>query len=291
MSCGLRREIELRVWNLKCSIHAIMKIRGTESQAESRKWLTHFSLRTMTALYVSRRSAISMTERERGLLTKSIQQFQLGEESRGRRLLERARKFGQSVSDPLFADAVALFIKEEQQHSKYLEAFLESQSIPRLSRQWVDTIFRKLRGLAGLELSLTVLVTAEIIAVPYYRALRSATQSPTLKIICTRILEDEAKHLEFQASMLARVSRGRTRILRRVLSGLHRLFLLGTILVVWKEHRSAFELGGCDFRRFKQETLQEFSAWSRSRRTWAPRAANRTTAENVHTSPCRSSPI
>jgi hypothetical protein len=122
-----------------------------------------------------------------------------------------------------------------------------------------------LRGLAGLELSLTVLVTAELIAVPYYRALRGATGSPILKLICTRILEDEASHLKFQASMLARAVSARPATLRRTLRELHRLFLLGTILVVWAEHRAVFEAAGYRFRRFKDETLLEFSDWNSAR--------------------------
>ena len=226
----------------------------------------------MTALYVSRRTTAPLTEAERRCCAKSIQQFQLGEGSRGQRLLDRARKFGRRANDPLFADATALFIKEEQQHSLYLDAFLESQGIPRLSRHWVDSVFRKLRGLAGLEMLLTVLVTAEIIAVAYYQALRSATQSAALKIICTRILEDEIKHLEFQASMLARMSYDRSRAIQRILSSIHRLFLIGTIAVVWKEHRSVFKIGGYNFHRFREETLREFSEWSRARQTWIPPA-------------------
>jgi hypothetical protein len=266
-----RLEINLKLWNVTCPFGRTMTIRGAESSAESRKWLTRFSLRTMTAPHVSRCAAIQLTDRERSLLTKSIQQFQLGEGSRGQRLLKRAQKYGRAMNDPHFADAVALFIKEEQQHSAYLAAFMESQCIPRVSRHWVDTIFRQLRGLAGLELSLTVLVTAEIIAVPYYRALRNATKSPTLKIICTRILEDETKHLEFQASMLARIAANRPPLLHRILTNLHGLFLLGTIVVVWREHRSALELGGYDFGRFKSETLRKFSDWSYSRRSWKSR--------------------
>jgi hypothetical protein len=129
----------------------------------------------MTALHVSRNAAIQLTEKERRTITPSIQQFQLGEASKGQRLFERGQKYGRAVNDPLFAGALDIFIKEEQQHSRYLAAFMESQSIPRVDKHWVDTVFRKLRGLAGLELSLTVLVTAEIVAVPYYRALRSAT--------------------------------------------------------------------------------------------------------------------
>ncbi len=219
----------------------------------------------MTALHVSSNSAMQLTDRERCAIASSIQQFQLGEGSRGQRLLERGQKFGRLANDPLFACTLEIFIREEQQHSRYLAAFMQSQSIPLANRHWVDSVFRKLRGLAGLELSLTVLVTAEIIAVPYYRALRAATGSPILKMICTRILEDEASHLKFQASMLSRVAGGRLGVIRRALGQLHRLFLLGTIFVVWIEHRRVFEAAGHTFRRFKNESLIEFSSWNKLR--------------------------
>jgi rubrerythrin len=219
----------------------------------------------MTALHVSPNKAIQLTEKECRTITPSIQQFQLGEGSRGQRLLERGQKFGRAVNDPLFGDALDRFIKEEQQHSRYLAAFMESQSIPLVEKHWVDTVFRKLRGLAGLELSLSVLVTAELIAVPYYRALRGATGSPILKMICTRILEDESCHLKFQASMLARTASTRPALFQSALSELHRLFLLGTILVVWIEHRAVIQGAGYDFQRFKSETLREFSDWIATR--------------------------
>jgi hypothetical protein len=235
----------------------------------------HFSLRSMTALHVSRNAAVQLTAKELASLTKSIQQFQLGEGSRGQRLLERGQKYAQAVNDPLFVGALDLFIKEEQQHSRYLAAFMESQHIPLVPRHWVDSIFRKLRGLAGLELSIAVLVTAELIAVPYYRALCGATGSPILKLICTRILEDEANHLKYQSSIFARIVSERPSFCQRVLSGLHRLFLLGTLLVVWVEHRAVFEAGGYDFRRFKNETLSEFFDWSNSQRISAERATVR----------------
>lgn len=242
-----------------------MPVSDSGHGAESQKWFAHFSLRSMTALHVSRCAARQLTERERRIITPSIQQFQLGEGSRGQRLLERGQRFGRTVSDPLFAGALELFIREEQQHSRYLASFMESQRIPRLPRHWVDSIFRVLRGLAGLELSLTVLVTAEIIAVPYYRALRAATGSPILKTICTRILDDEANHLKYQASMLARVAASRPAGVRRALPQLHRLFLFGTSLVVWQDHKPVFEAGDYDFQRFQRETLAQFSAWSLSR--------------------------
>lgn len=244
-------------------------ITQADHRAESKKWITHFTLRRMTALYVSPMAAAQLTGKETATLTKSIQQFQLGEGSRGERLLDRGKKYAQSVDDPFFASALSLFIKEEQQHSRYLEAFMQSQGIPTVGHHWVDTVFRKLRGSAGLELSLTVLVTAEFIAVPYYRALRDATGSPILKTICRRILEDEAAHLRYQASMHARVTSKRRRLFQRVLGGLHRFFLLGTILLVWAEHHGVFEAAGYDFHHFKEETLSEFVAWENSSRAFA----------------------
>lgn len=241
--------------------------------AESRRWLTRFSLRSMTALHVSRISAPLLTPNEIATIKKSIQQFQLGEASRGQRLLTMGQEYSLDTDDPYFAQALELFIAEEQQHSRYLANFMESQGIPLLSKHWVDTAFRKLRGLAGLELSLTVLVTAEIIALPYYRALRNATGSHTLKLICGRILEDEAAHLKYQSSMLARIAIGRTAVGRRILTCLHKLFLQGTLLIVWIEHRSVLEAGGYNFGKFRDETLQEFGEWGISRRTFNFQAA------------------
>jgi hypothetical protein len=248
-----------------------MTIQKSGDVAESRRWFTHFSLRSMTALHVSSFPALQLTESERRTIAPSIQQFQLGEASRGRRLLERGQKYGRAVNDSLFAGALDLFIKEEQQHSRCLAAFMESEGIPLLPRHWVDSTFRLLRGLASLELSLTVLVTAEIIAVPYYRALRAATSSSVLKMICTRILDDEASHLKYQASVLARVAGTRGRARQRIVTELHKLLLIGTLPVVWKGHRAVFEAAGYDFSRFQKETLSEFSDWSLARCTWTAR--------------------
>jgi hypothetical protein len=213
-----------------------------------------------------------LTLEEIAAVKKSIQQFQLGEGSRGVRLLERAQKYAELVDDPFFVPALDLFIKEEQQHSRYLADFLRSQGIPLLPKHWMDSVFRGLRGLAGLELSLTVLVTAELIAIPYYRALRDATGSHTLKLICTRILEDEIAHLKFQASMLTRVASGRSYVWQGVLTALHQIFLLVTIIVVWSGHRAVFRASGYDLRRFKSETFREFHEWDLSRRPLSVRA-------------------
>ena len=61
-------------------INSIMTAHKSGDTAESRKWFTHFSLRSMTALHVSSFPALQLTESERRTITPSIQQFQLGKD-------------------------------------------------------------------------------------------------------------------------------------------------------------------------------------------------------------------
>ena len=200
----------------------------------------------------------TLSSQESRSIQSSIQQFQLGEGARGSRLLKRGQEFANATADPHFVEALALFVKEEQRHSAYLLRFMQREGIPASSQHWVDTIFRRLRVLGGLELALRVLVSAEIIAIPYYRALGAATQSPLLQAICARILQDEAAHLRFQASMLWRLSTGRPRTADRIVSAIHRLFLFVTCQVVWLEHRRVFRAAGYALGGFLAETRWEF---------------------------------
>jgi hypothetical protein len=161
---------------------------------------------------------------ERAVVIESIQQFQLGENAQGRRLLQRAAPL-----DADFVQALRLFIKEEQRHSDLLGRFLAMQGARCLRR-----------GLAGLELRMRVLATAEVLAIPSYTALRDATGSPLLRSICSRILAEEAEHLRFQAFTFGRLRSRRAALLHALTRALHRCFLKATTLLVWMEHRLVF---------------------------------------------------
>jgi hypothetical protein len=226
----------------------------------SKAWHLHFLANQQNSGEMPWDDAYKLSAIERRAIQHSIQQFQLGESSEGRRLLNRARAYSLATNDPDFAEALSLFIKEEQRHSAYLLRFMHAQGIPKVSSHWVDSIFRRLRVLAGLELSLRVLVTAEIIAVPYYTALGRATGSRLLNAISSRIVQDEATHLKFQSSMLSRLGALRRPIVRRSIAQLHRLFLLGTSFIVWCEHGSVFRAAGYNFKSFLRKSLAEFAA-------------------------------
>jgi hypothetical protein len=226
--------------------------------AESAFWRRHFLAAVSTGDCLPWDHPTTLSRAESRCIESSIQQFQLGEGSSGRRLLQRGGEFANATANPDFLEALALFVKEEQRHSGYLLRFMQREGIPASSSHWVDTVFRRLRVLAGLELSLRVLVTAEIIAIPYYRALGAATQSPLLEAICSRILEDEAAHLRFQASMLSRISSARPFFADRIVSAIHRTFLFITCQVVWFEHGRVFGAAGYSRGGFLAEALWEF---------------------------------
>jgi hypothetical protein len=226
----------------------------------SQAWCSYFLANRLDPQEMPWDDPYALSPDEKRAIGHSIQQFQLGEGSEGRRLLDRGRTYSRAVGDPYFSDALSLFIKEEQRHSAHLLRFMRGQGIPELLSHWVDSVFRRLRVLAGLELSLRVLVTAEIIAVPYYRALGRATASQLLRAISDRILVDEAAHLKYQSSMLSRLGSRQRPVLRRLVSRIHRLFLVGTSFIVWIEHGSVFRAAGYTFKKFTLEALWEFAA-------------------------------
>jgi hypothetical protein len=223
----------------------------------SKSWCSHFVTNRLTADALPWADTYQLTSRERRAVARSIQQFQLGEGSNGKRLLKRGLAHARATRDPDFLRALYLFVKEEQRHSGYLLRFMQAQKMPALRHHRVDSVFRVLRGLAGLELSLRVLVTAEIVAVPYYRALRDATNSPLLKAMSTRILADEAAHLRFQSSMLSRLASHRWAATDKLVAKVHRVFLTGTSLIVWLGHSPVFLAAGYTRRQFLLEAHAE----------------------------------
>lgn len=208
---------------------------------------------------------------ECALIRASLQQFQLGEGSAGARLLARGERWAAQRGDPWFPESLREFVREEQRHSTMLGQFMDRNRIPRLDAHWVDGAFRRLRAIAGLDAALSVLSTAEVIAVPYYRALAVATSSPTLRSLCDRILADEAAHLIYQGRSLG-LLRGSAQRWKWIA---HRCFLEGTLLVVWREHRPVFQRSQYTFARLRSEAIDCFGAL---------RSAAATAARDAHNS-------
>ncbi|HSU27493.1 MAG TPA: hypothetical protein VLJ68_03870 [Chitinophagaceae bacterium] len=196
----------------------------------------------------------SLTADEKKLITHSIQQFQRGENSEGKHFI----RFAKSMQDPVYLETVRVFIKEEQDHAAILGRFMELESIEKIREHWLDNIFRWLRKLAGLEGTVTVLLTAEIMAIPYYQALGAATQSILLKKICKQVLIDEEMHLRFQCQTLEDLYKNKT-IFGFLFSGIiHKILMAGTIIMVWFSHREVLKAGKFHFISFFRDSWKVF---------------------------------
>jgi hypothetical protein len=222
-------------------------------------WYAHFLRQSERPLALPWSDSYRLCDAERRLISRSVQQFQLGEWARGRGLVRRASSHSVLSIDQWFLPSLELFIAEEQCHSRLLGLFLDRERIPRLNSHWVDGAFRHLRKLAGLEVCVMVLVTAEILAVPFYQALRDSTRSQLLRSICKRILCDEAAHLDYQALTLGLIRRPRSNRARVIRELCHSILFRCTALVLWQQHHVVFRAAGWDFRRF----------WTQARRVFA----------------------
>lgn len=105
----------------------------------------------------------------KGLIQPSVRAFQKGEGSDGANLLRQAEIFSVKTGEKGYKKAIRWFIKEENFHSAYLRKFMDFHKIRPLKKSRLDDIFRILRKLGGLKCEVTILVTAEIIALTYFR--------------------------------------------------------------------------------------------------------------------------
>ncbi|MDA1191202.1 MAG: ferritin-like domain-containing protein [Candidatus Poribacteria bacterium] len=244
----------------------------------SSEWLAQFQKNAREVSPLVWEDGDAMTDGERDAIASSVAAFQLGESGEGRHLLTCAEAYAAKSGDAAYVEALRLFVREEQRHAADLAVVMEAVGIPLIRKTWVDTVFRRLRHVGGrfggLEVSVGVLVTAEIIAQTYYRALRDATSSRTLRRLCRQILTDEAAHVRFQTERLAILRQGRGRVGRWVTAAAHRGLFGATCLIVWWKHGRAMREGGFSFGRFWR------GAWSAFRRAMRT-AEGRVSGEEV----------
>ena len=228
------------------------------SPDDLRIWLNHFEYHAEHPRCLPAELADVLRQEERRLIASSIATFQLGEQSQGGTLLQAAERFARAHESPALVRIVELFIREEQRHAALLRAFMEDHRIPLRSRHWTDQVFRRLRRLAGLELYLCVLITAELIGNVYYRVLGSATVCQRLRVLCRTLVADELVHVAFESEFLLALRGARPQWMRGLIHLTHRAFFAATACVVWSTHRSLLRHAGYDARTFLRLCLAQY---------------------------------
>ena len=226
----------------------------------SLEWRKYYEENARSLLEIPWHMGHELTEAEQKTIAASVQDFQAGESSEGRHLFQYAKIHAEQTGDYEYVEAIRLFIAEEQRHARDLAHFLQINEIPLVKTTFTDGVFRRLRQLLGnLEISISVLITAEIIAIVYYTALRDATNSQVLQALCRQILQDEVRHVEFQAERLGILRAERNWLLFAVTNSLQRFLFWGTCLIVWIFHRKNFLKSGYSFVKYWKQCWREFN--------------------------------
>lgn len=188
-------------------------------------------------------------------ISSSLQTFQRGEGTGG----DHLQALAEQVGDADYVAAMQLFIQEEEGHADMLGQFMDRQGIPRLQSHWLHTLFRGVGRPLGLAHMVRVILTAEIVAAVYYRALFNATFSGLLQQLCRRILLDEEMHLVFHCVAVRRFSAGRSGLSTWLWRQFYRGLMAGTALTVYVTSRRTFRAGGYSFGSFCRAIATEYA--------------------------------
>jgi 4-hydroxy-3-methylbut-2-enyl diphosphate reductase len=225
--------------------------------ATSRQWVRHFRTSAEAPAQILWDEPRRLSATERAAVLRSIQIFQLGESGGGTRLLRAAEKYCQRSGDRHYVKALRLFVQEEQRHAELLALYLKREGTSLIERQWTNGVFRRFRNMIGLELMLSALLAAELMARVYYAALSRATEDPVLRALCSRILRDERWHVRFQCDRLGHMRADRPAVVRILTHWAERLGYRAVCVAVWLNHARVFRAAGTDFRAFWRKTGRE----------------------------------
>lgn len=206
-----------------------------------------------------------LTQAEYRAVASSVQTFQRGEGTGGAHLYALATRWG-AVD---YAPAMQLFIREEEGHAEMLGRFMDQQGIPRLQTHWLHEVFRGLGRPLGLAHMVRVILTAEVVATVYYRALLAATRSELLRQICRRILLDEELHLAFHCLTIRQHAAGRGALSSWLWRQGYRGLMAGSALVVYAASCRTFRAGGYGLGRFCRTIALEYGRVEQLQQTGA----------------------
>jgi hypothetical protein len=229
------------------------------SEGDFEIWLNHFEHHAKHPRCGSHGLSDLLSLDERRLIASSIATFQLSEQSEGHALLRAAQRFADEGRIPTLVRIVELLILEEQRHAALLWAFMQEHHIALKKADWADVVFRRLRRLADLELSLYLLISAELVGIVYYRALEAVTDCRRLVMLCRTHVSDELAHVGFESRLLLALRAGRAAPVQALMRLAHRAFFAGTAGLVWWTHRSVLCRAGYGARSFLRACLSQYA--------------------------------
>jgi hypothetical protein len=212
-------------------------------------WYNYFVRNAATPNQILWELGINVEPHLRADLIRSLQRFQVGEQGDGKHLIIGAQKTG----DKEYADTIRLFIGEEQGHARLLALLITGMGGSLLKWHWSDACFVLIRRMLGLRVELLVLLSAEMIAKRYYRALYEGTTDPVLRAAFAKILNDEFGHVAFHCDYLRAAFGSLAPLTRFSICWLWYVFFAIVCLVVAHDHRGVLKAIGLPTRDFRHD--------------------------------------
>lgn len=247
------------------------------------KWVRHFERNKNDRKEPDWEAPLELTGRALEKLTRSIQQFQLGDGGGPAYLIAWDRET--YLSDPAMRQVIDLWFKEEREHSRLLGDMLRRLGGEEIKSHWSFTLFCGVRKFLGVQFELHALLGTEIVSNVYYKMLRRHGGDPALRGMCDLIIRDETGHIAFHRSRLAGDAALSGQSHGRLWAALFHLRALAAGTVLWMNHRGALlALGGSDIEFYRwiwKDTeafirgLRKEAAWSRNLRRMSRRISAR----------------
>lgn len=232
------------------------------------RWKTHFHLNALNREEPEWEAPMTLDGGPLRKLTRSLQQFQLGDGGGPAYLIAWNREtfLGQS---PELRGLVELWFKEEEEHSRLLGDALKRFGGHQIDRHWSFTVFCAVRRWLGVQFELNALLLTEVVSQVYYQMLLRHGNDVALRQMCRLIIRDETSHIRFHEDRLRADSE---RIYGRLWEVVFRLRGLAAGTMLWVNHRAAVVALGGSTPEFYGSIWQGMSQFIERVRSGAARA-------------------
>lgn len=190
--------------------------------------------------------------RGREAVARSLARFEVGESGDGSNLKRLVAETG----DATYGRVIDLFVEEEGSHARWLRALRERFGGEPIDSHWSDAAFVLLRQIGGLRREISVLLTAEVVALTYYNVLPLAYDDEALHATCKRILADERGHVTLHRETLSFEFQSMPAPARAAAVLAWRAFVAATAKVVAWDHREVLALAGVSRAEFELEVRE-----------------------------------
>ena len=218
-------------------------------------WLDYFAANQKRGEALPWEHMVELSAPLESALVRTLQRFHLGESGEG----EWLKKWAAAQGDAVYSRAVALFVAEEQEHSRWFGRLLDNIGAPALQSHWSDAIFTGVRRAGGLHFELVTFLTAEIAGKRLFAGIARSCPDPLVRAVFGRIVKDESAHIAFHIATLRAAFAGQNWLSRALWRLFWRTLLGAALLIVCLDQAALFRALGLSRRKFWAQSFRSLA--------------------------------